>query len=104
MSHRKSYTYRVVTSNGHGVHSRDFKRCCDAKARAAAIAAVDRHGFGPYEIERVQHLDSGWSRRYFLRRGSRWVHWQVGVGADDRCPDWLWPSAIPDSRSEGTNP
>jgi hypothetical protein len=29
MSDHKSYTYRVVTSNGHGVHSRDFKRCCE---------------------------------------------------------------------------
>ncbi len=86
------YTYRVVTSNGHGVHSRDFRRCANAKAHAAGLAAIDGHGFGPYEVERVRHWPGG-SRTYWLRKGSRWVLWDAGQDIDARQPDWRWPNA-----------
>ena len=86
---RASYSYRVVTSNGHGVHSRDFRRCGDAKKHAAIVAQRDgRHNFGPYEIERVQHF--GNSRNYQLRCGSRWVQWDPRQDAAARQPDWIY--------------
>lgn len=81
------YTYRVVTSNGHGVHSREFKRCSDAKEHAAHRA---QHTLGPYEIERIENLDGGRARRYQLRSRSRWVQWHPEQDAAIRKPDWIY--------------
>ncbi len=85
---RPRYTYRVVTSNGHGIHGREFTRCSDAKASAARQAATP-DSLGPYEIERVLHLPDG-SRYYWMRRRTRWVPWAPRQGADVRLPDWIY--------------
>lgn len=86
------YSYRVVTANGHGVHGRDFRRCADAKERAVALAQVEPY-FGPYEVERVQHLE-GNGRRYWLRRRSRWVPWDPKCDAAVRKPDWIYGAVV----------
>ena len=99
---RPNYVYHVVTTNGHGVHSREFKRCAEAKATAQRCAEAEAESpvkLGPFEIERVQ-LCAGGSRRYWMRRRSRWVLWDSAQNIDARRPDWRWPEAV-DEESDG---
>ena len=89
------YTYDVVTHNGSGVHASGFKRCSDAKKCAERLAesrAGRRVKFGPFEIQRVEH-PTPHSRRYWVRRRSRWVIWNPHQGIDDRMPDWRYEDA-----------
>jgi acyl-CoA hydrolase len=86
------YTYDVVTHNGAGVHASDFRRCSDAKRCAERLAekdATQRIKFGPFEIQRVEHT-SAHSRRYWVRKRSRWVLWNPAQGIDERKPDWRY--------------
>lgn len=88
------YTYRVVSGNGSGVFcaGREFGRCSDAKKAAAHLAAQERNAkvkLGPYEIERVEHVSMS-SRRYWMRRRSRWVVWNAHKDEMVREPDWIY--------------
>lgn len=88
---RSRFTYRVVTSNGAGIHGREFARCSDAKATAQQLAERDREQkvkFGPFEIERVENLGSG--HRYWMRKRSRWVLWNPHEDYETRSPDWIY--------------
>lgn len=81
------YTYEVVTSNGCGVHAKGFKRCADARAAMERIAA--KYSLADFfEIQRVEHLLPGSSRRYYMRKRSRWVPWRHDLEHAEREPDW----------------
>lgn len=84
----KVYSYAVVTSNGAGVHS-THERLRDAKAAAERLAA-ERFAWGYIEIERIEHVGGGSSRRYWMRQGKRWVNWVPRRSVLERKPDWLW--------------
>lgn len=87
-----TYRYRVVTSNGAGIHTGLYRRCADAKAAAERIVERERARtvkLGPYEIERVQLLDYG-GHRYWMRRGSQWVPWDPNEDETVRRPDWIY--------------
>lgn len=92
----KRYTYCVVTSNGAGVHSRDHGSCAGAKAAAKRLAerdATQRVKFGPFEIERVEHVNGSGGRRYWMRQRGRWVPWDPNRDATVRQPDWIYGEA-----------
>ena len=85
----KAYTYRVVTTNGHGIHGPDYKSFGKARSAAAAVAKAWSLPGTLFEVERVEHC--GWegkSHRYYLQRGRRWVAYPC-PDADVRKPDFF---------------
>ena len=85
---RKNYTYRVVSTNGHGVHGRDWETCAAARGAMLKIAASFPLPDQFFEIERVEHIDQ-WTRSYQMRQGSRWVPWDSHRDFNARQPDWF---------------
>lgn len=83
---RSGFSYRVVTSNGAGIHG-VFRTFGAAKVALSKIA----HDWGlsgtVFEIERTRHL--GYARQYDMRRRNRWVAWDPKRDYKDREPDHL---------------
>lgn len=88
---RKSYTYQVVTTNGHGVFGPAHKSFGKAREAAVRIAADWTLPNTLFEVERIEHVDMS-GRRYYLRRGKRWVMWPC-PDATVRMPDFFVISA-----------
>lgn len=78
----RRYSYRVVTCNGHGVHSNLIADVREARRLAKRLAVKERDHrvkLGPYEVERVEHVNLGhdWPRRYSMRDRRWWCRCEV---------------------------
>lgn len=91
--------YDVVSHNGSGVSASGLP-LAEAQRRAAIEAARCPISGVTFEIQQTIVSPGGYSRRYFVREGSRWVPWDASRDADVRQPDWRWDSALGDSHEE----
>lgn len=85
------YRYQVATHNGAGVHGPEYGKFSQARERA--VAEANRRStvvLGPFEVERIGYVERiGGPRRYWMRRGARWVSWDAHKDHTVRRPDFL---------------
>lgn len=85
---RTTYTYRVVSSNGAGIHGPEHPTI--RKARALAVKVSQRFPKDVVEIERLMVTEFPKGSRYWMRRGSRWERWDTNADPEKRKPDLAW--------------
>jgi hypothetical protein len=66
------YRYRVVTSRGAGIESKDFTNEAEAQAHANALRDQDHRRYEDAEVERTQKVGRG--HRNWLKREGEWRH------------------------------